>query len=92
MKKNFILLLLLLTTAGIKAQPFQPVNRNASPEAKKLLAFLYSIKGKYIISGQHNFNTQLNVYSDSARAITGKYPALWGAILYGTGKQTGART
>jgi mannan endo-1,4-beta-mannosidase len=40
---------------------------------------LYSIKGKYIISGQHNFNTQLNTYSDSAYTKTGKYPALWGS-------------
>jgi len=62
-----------------RAQSFEPVNKNASPEAKKLLSFIYSIKGKYIISGQHNFNNQLNMYSDSAYIFTGKYPALWGS-------------
>lgn len=78
MKKNIILLLLLIVGQQVFSQSFKPVNRNASPEAKKLLAYLYSIRGKDIISGQHNFNTRLNTYSDSAHTITGKYPALWG--------------
>jgi len=86
MKKYIALILILLAAMQITAQSFAPVNKNASPEAKKLLGFLYGIKGKYIISGQHNFNHQLNMYSDSAYAITGKYPALWGSdfILSGT--------
>ena len=79
MKKYVVLFLCLYVVLGASAQSFEPVNKNASPEAKKLLAYLYSIKGKYIISGQHNFNTQLNTYSDSAYAKTGKYPALWGS-------------
>jgi len=79
MKKYIVLFLCLFAVVGASAQSFEPVNKNASPEAKKLLAYLYSIKGKYIISGQHNFNTQLNTYSDSAYAKTGKYPALWGS-------------
>ncbi len=86
MKKIILLLFCLFAAGKIWAQAFEPVNKNASPEAKKLLAFIYSIKGKYIISGQHNFNHQLNLYSDSAYAFTGKYPALWGTdfILSGT--------
>jgi mannan endo-1,4-beta-mannosidase len=86
MKKIILLICCLLAAGQIWAQAFEPVNKNASPEAKKLLAFIYSIKGKYIISGQHNFNHQLNLYSDSAYAFTGKYPALWGSdfILSGT--------
>lgn len=86
MKKIILLIFCLLATGKLWAQGFEPVNKNASPEAKKLLAFIYSIKGKYIISGQHNFNHQLNLYSDSAYAFTGKYPALWGTdfILSGT--------
>lgn len=86
MKKIILLLFCLFAAAQIWAQGFEPVNKNASPEAKKLLTFIYSIKGKYIISGQHNFNHQLNLYSDSAYAYTGKYPALWGTdfILSGT--------
>jgi mannan endo-1,4-beta-mannosidase len=86
MKKIILLLFCLLVIVRLQAQSFQPVNKTASPEAKKLLAFIYSIKGKYIISGQHNFNHQLNLYSDSSYALTGKYPALWGSdfILSGT--------
>jgi len=79
MKKYLVLIICLFAVFKASAQSFEPVNKNASPEAKKLLAFLYSIKGKYIISGQHNFNTQLNTYSDSVYAKTGKYPALWGS-------------
>lgn len=86
MKKLILLFFCLFGLKQVQAQSFEPVNKNASPEAKKLLAFIYSIKGKYIISGQHNFNHQLNLYSDSAYALTGKYPALWGSdfILSGT--------
>jgi len=79
MKKIITLLFCLLSAGQLWAQSFKPVNKNASPETKKLLAFIYSIKGKYIISGQHNFNNQLNTFSDSAYAFTGKRPALWGS-------------
>jgi mannan endo-1,4-beta-mannosidase len=64
----------------------QPVNPGASTEAKKLLAYLYSMKGKQTLSGQHNYNHSLNQYMDTAHSITGKYPAVWGTdfILNGT--------
>jgi mannan endo-1,4-beta-mannosidase len=79
MKKYLVLIICLFAVFTASAQSFDPVNKNASQEAKKLLAFLYSVKGKYIISGEHNFNSQLNTYSDSVYAKTGKYPALWGS-------------
>ena len=41
----------LAVTAG--ASP-APVNPNATPEARKLLGFLYDIKGHYTIAAQHN--------------------------------------
>ena len=67
------------------AQRFEPVNPNASAGVKKVLNFLYDIKGKSILSGQQNYNSDLNVFSDSAKNITGKYPAVWGSdfILWG---------
>jgi mannan endo-1,4-beta-mannosidase len=77
MKSLPVLLLLLLTTT-LQAQPFPPVNTNASPEARKLLSYLYSISGKYLLAGQHNYNQEPERFSDSAYAITGKYPAVWG--------------
>jgi mannan endo-1,4-beta-mannosidase len=86
MKKHLFFLFLLFINQTVMAQRFEPVNKQASPETKKLLSFLYDINGKYIISGQHNYNGELNTFSDSAKAITGKYPALWGTdfILAGT--------
>lgn len=78
-KKYLLFILIQLVVLRVSAQSFAPVNKNASPEARQLLKYLYSIKGKNIISGQHNFNNQPNTFSDSARAITGKYPALWGS-------------
>jgi mannan endo-1,4-beta-mannosidase len=76
MKRIFILLTLI--TGICQAQGFKPVNAGATPEVKALLSYLYSIKGKHILSGEHNYNSQRNAFSDSVKRITGKYPALWG--------------
>lgn len=74
MKKYFLISILSFVGGGIFAQAFQPVNKNASPEAKKLLSYMYSINGKYILSGEHG-NVQ---WLDTVKNITGKYPAVWG--------------
>ena len=86
MKRFCIFISLLLIACSTFAQGFKPVNKNASSEAKKLLAYLYEINGKYILSGEHNYNHQLNTYSDSVKAITRKYPALWGTDFILSGK------
>jgi mannan endo-1,4-beta-mannosidase len=56
----------------------KPVNANASPEAVRLLSYLYSLKGKQTLAGQHNYNQNMNQYMDTVKSITGKYPAVWG--------------
>lgn len=76
--KPLLFIIALLIGLKTNAQHFAPVNPNASPEAKKILNYLYDIKGKGIISGQHNYNQSMNLFSDSVKAITGKYPKLWG--------------
>lgn len=43
-----ILILCIYCFGAAHAQPFEPVNKNASPEAKKLLSYLYAINGKKI--------------------------------------------
>ncbi|RFZ85344.1 glycosyl hydrolase family 26 [Mucilaginibacter terrenus] len=85
MRKLLYVVPLLLLSCRPMAQTFKPVNKNASAEVKNLLAYLYEINGKHMLSGQHNYNSDLNVFSDSAKNITGKYPALWGTdfILWG---------
>src|SRR6202012_2083256 len=72
-------ILILFISLYSKAQSYKPVNENASTGVKKTLKLLYDIKGKYIMSGQQNYNSDLNVFSDSAKNITGKYPAVWGS-------------
>jgi mannan endo-1,4-beta-mannosidase len=57
----------------------EPVNPNASPEAKALLKFLYDIQGKYTLSGQHNYINTGSKYTDEVYRITGKYPVVWGS-------------
>ena len=77
-KKFCLIILILLPFADAIAQRYNPVNANASDGVKRTLGFLYDIKGKYILSGQQNYNSDLNTFSDSAKNITGKYPAVWG--------------
>ena len=75
-------LAIVLAIAGT-AQNIQPVNKNVSKEARELLHFLYSIKGKYILSGQHNYPNELNRSSDTIEAYTGKLTAVWGSSYRG---------
>jgi len=62
----------MLTTA------YAPVNRDATPEARALLQFLYEISGKRTMTGQHNTPREMSQYNDQAAEITGEYPAVWG--------------
>ena len=78
MKHIITLFLFFIILSNAFAQNFEPVNKNASPEAKKLLSYLYSINGKSMLSGEHNFNQSMDRFNDSVKAITGKYPAVWG--------------
>jgi len=82
MKNAAVLFFILIAYKASFAQIFQPVNKNASPEAKQLLNYLYSINGKYILSGEHGDERWL----DTVKNITGKYPAVWGNdfIWHGT--------
>lgn len=69
--------LLMRASAGM-AQPTHPVNAHASPEAKQLLAYLYSQSGHRILTGQHNYNHEMSRYLEKAHELSGKYPAVWG--------------
>ncbi len=58
----------------------EPVNKNATKEARQLLDYLYSIRGKKIITGQH---TQTNPCEEIEyiKEVTGKEPKLRGFEL-----------
>lgn len=78
--KVFLSILCLVILCSCKNQPLvQPVNDNASTEAKELLNFINSLKGEHIMSGQHNYAHELRRSSDTVLSITGKYPAIWGS-------------
>jgi len=55
-----------------------PVNPHATPEARALLAYLASISGQAIVTGQHNYPNTGAHYTELAFSITGKYPGLFG--------------
>lgn len=61
-----------------KRTPFEPVNPNATPEARKLLASLYEISGSKIIAGHHNYSRRPDLWPDTVKRITGKEPQIWG--------------
>ncbi len=61
------------------ANKCEPVNSNATPEARALLKTLCDLSGKGILTGHHNFPNNLSQHSDKIFEITGKYPALWGS-------------
>lgn len=86
MKKTLFCLLLPLPFI-LSAQTFEPVNKNASPEAKKLLAYLYEIDDEHTLSGQHNDNHEMNRYTNKAQEIGGRYPAIWGTDFTWSGSQ-----
>ncbi len=55
-----------------------PVTPNASPEARALLHYLYTISGHHTMTGQHNYAAQQEVSTAAAKRITGKTPAVYG--------------
>jgi mannan endo-1,4-beta-mannosidase len=88
MKKIILFLGLVISAHGF-CQPFKPVNHETSPEAQNLLNYLYRINGKYMLAGEHGGG---NHFLDSAKAITGKYPALWGSdFIWSGSKDIGQR-
>jgi mannan endo-1,4-beta-mannosidase len=64
--------------AAADAAMAAPVTPNASPEAKALLQFLYSISGAHTMTGQHNFPNTKDASTRRAAEIYGKTPAIFG--------------
>jgi mannan endo-1,4-beta-mannosidase len=80
MKKRLVgLLLIFLFVFSFSVYAVPPVNKDASKEAKKLLEFLTEIEGKYMLTAQQNFISSGNKYSEIIKAVTGKYPLIFGS-------------
>ena len=71
------IVMFFLSSHLIAVIPVAPVTPNASPEAKALLDLFYSISGKYILTGQHNYPNVRARNSDFAKKYIGKTPAVW---------------
>lgn len=59
----------------------QPVNPNATAEAKALYSYIANLDGE-LLAGQHSYNGNPAQYYDVVTNITGKAPAVWGTDLY----------
>jgi hypothetical protein len=55
-------------------------NQHLSDNAGLLLQYIHEISGKYTLTGQHNYLSQLSLAPDSIFQLTGKYPAIWGGV------------
>lgn len=62
-----------------------PVNPDASPGARALLAYLYEISGHHILAGQHDYNSDMGRWSARAQELTGRVPVIWGTDFYWSG-------
>jgi len=86
LRKIFILVLTAMLSAGAMAQEhFQPINPNATPEAKALLARLYqTVDSGKIISGLHHnelFGSRYRKDLDRIEEASKKEPLIWGGDL-----------
>ena len=86
-KLFFFLSCVLLIACKTQQGHYDPINPNATPEAKALLAYLYKVvdDGK-IISAQHHKDILLNPDRymedlDLVFAASGKIPMMWGADM-----------
>jgi mannan endo-1,4-beta-mannosidase len=55
----------------------KPVSPNASPEAVALLNYIYSISGKYLLTGQHNYPNTKDKNTLFVRDYVGKTPVIF---------------
>ena len=72
-----MLLILFSLSTSAQEKKAKPVTHKASPEATALLEYFYSISGKHILSGQHNFPISGERNSQFAADFIGKTPVVW---------------
>lgn len=81
MKKSLLYLFICYFMTTLHAQEkktVNPVTPNASPEAVKLLNYIYSISGKKTLTGQHDQPLFEMAYYQRIYGITGSHPAIHG--------------
>jgi mannan endo-1,4-beta-mannosidase len=66
------------TVSTLFADDIKPVTPNASPEAVKLLQYIYSISGNHTLTGQHAVPLLRSARLVEAQRATGHFPAVFG--------------
>jgi mannan endo-1,4-beta-mannosidase len=72
-----VVTVVLITSTADWSKAGQPVNPNATPEARALLDLFYRISGKYTLTGQHNYPNTKDRNSKFAAQYIGQTPAIW---------------
>lgn len=82
-KSFFLNILMFVLSSAIvnSAMAAGPANPNATPEARALLRFIYSISGKYTLTGQHNYPDTKDKNSRFAFQYTGQTPVIWSSDM-----------
>jgi mannan endo-1,4-beta-mannosidase len=66
------------TKARLPLRDTEPVNPDATSEARVLLSKIAEISGRFTLTGQQNFADDLSRHSDRVYDLTGKYPGIFG--------------
>jgi mannan endo-1,4-beta-mannosidase len=83
MKRSFrklklvLFILLFCSTLFSQTSSVKPVSPNASPEAVALLNYIYSISGKYLLTGQHNYPNAKDKNTLFVANYVGKTPVIF---------------
>jgi len=79
-RKYFQIIFIMFSFINLIAQNnyIKPVTPDASPEAQKLLEYIYSISGSYTLTGQHNVPLVGSLRLPAVQKMTEKYPAVFG--------------
>jgi mannan endo-1,4-beta-mannosidase len=72
-----LITVVLITCTTDWLQAGDPVNPNATPEARALLDLFYRISGKYTLTGQHNYPNTKDRNTRFAAEYIGQTPAIW---------------
>lgn len=75
-----------------EVRSYEPVNRDATPAARGLLARLYTLSGRNIIAGHQNYVGRIDTYPDRVKEITGRLPQIWGCDFVHYDRQGTAST
>lgn len=72
---------MVLSSLFLALLPPGPVSPHPSREAKDLLVYLNRLSGQATMTGQHNYPLDGNrdEWMEKAKALTGRYPAVWGS-------------